>query len=316
MRKTIDNRLAQAFFLFFLIFLLGGGCANRREEAVNFSEGKNAHMEYSDAARTSSMAAGQEIEPTPQENRRSFNDDAVIQLNASKDSPASKIIYTAKLELQVQDLDPIEKQLPLLLTRFQGYIANQRYQKLADRQSLFYTLRVPVSFFDSVLQNLCAQALYVSQKSITGADVSQLYYDLEIRLDSKQKALAQYQAILQKAQNVKEILEVEDRLRIVQEEIDALEGQIRYYSNRIAFATIEVEFYRVDSMGSFPESSFITRAVKALEQGWEGVVGAFTGLLYIWPILLLALTVFFLIRRYKRVRSARNRAIKPQPPFG
>jgi hypothetical protein len=319
MIKIINRYFVNSFFLLFILFLLGLGllfsCAYRSENTDKASEGGSVSAEYSGALQSPPMASAHEEQtrPSSPENRqgaRDNTDNTATQLNAPSSPLAPKIIYTAQLALQVQDLKSIEKQLPLLLATFQGYIANQRYQKLADRQSLFYTLRVPASFFDSVLQNLCAQALYVSQKSVTGEDVSQLYYDLQVRLESKKKALGQYQAILKKAQNVKEILEIEDRLRVALEEIDALEGQARYYSNRIAFATIEVEFYSIDSSGSLPENSFFIRAGRALEQGWEGVVEAFIGLLYLWPILFLGLVVFFLIRRYKKARAL-NRAIKP-----
>jgi hypothetical protein len=323
MIKKINWYVLNSFSLLSILFLLGLcfplSCAHRSENIEKASEEGSVSAEYSGGlSQSSPMAAAEKGEamPSPPQNRQGDKDNAATQLNEPRvNEPrgafAPKIIYTARLELQVKDLSQVEKKLPLLLVQTQSYIANQRYERFSDKQSLFYTLRVPVSFFDSVLQNLAAQAIYVSHKSITGEDVSQLYYDLETRLASKKKALAQYQSILQKAQNVKEILEVEDRLRVIQEEIEALEGQARYYNNKIAFATIEVEFYRIDSSGSLPENSFIIRAGRALEQGWEGVVGAFIGLLYLWPILLLAFTVFFFIRRYKKARGARNRTIKP-----
>ncbi|MCS6905587.1 MAG: DUF4349 domain-containing protein [Bacteroidia bacterium] len=248
---------------------------------------------------TSPRAESYTISPSKErEDISKINEKSTSKISAATLNPYSpKVIYTANLKLQVEDLKKIENLISALLKQQQGYISQQRYEQPTGRKSLFYILRVNAAAFDSVIQKLCSWATFIQHKSLEGNDVSREYYDIETRLASKKSALEQYKTILQRANTVKEILEVEDRLRVIQEEIEALQGQIRFYEHSIVYATIYVEFYKLEASSGLPENSFIYRIGKAFLKGWELLGDVIIGILHIWPLGIIAIFLYFLVRK-------------------
>ena len=65
-------------------------------------------------------------------------------------------------------------------------------------------------------------------KNISAKDVTEEYVDLKIRVGNKLAVLAQYKVILQKAISIEEILEVNEKIRRLEEEIESKKGRIRF----------------------------------------------------------------------------------------
>ena len=83
----------------------------------------------------------------------------------------------------------------------------------------------------------------IDSQGIQVEDITQKYVDIYARLNSKKDVEKRFLILLQKASNVKEILDIEQALRQIREEIDSTESNLKYFQNSIQFSTISIYAY-------------------------------------------------------------------------
>ncbi len=78
-------------------------------------------------------------------------------------------------------------------------------------------------------------------KNISADDVSEEYVDLQIRQDNKQAYAVQYRKLLKRAGSIKDILEVQEKLRHIESGIDRINGRLKFLDDRVSYSTLDVE---------------------------------------------------------------------------
>ncbi|MEL7121108.1 MAG: DUF4349 domain-containing protein [Bacteroidota bacterium] len=211
-----------------------------------------------------------------------------------------KLIRKAFVNMEVKSLD---NSLPVIESIIQSNgltIENSKEIKNYYRVEKEMTLRVKPELLDTIIEQFTALALNIDQKSIETDDVTQQYVDIETRLATKRSVVKRYQELLAKAQSVEEILQVEEKLRLVIEEIESAEAQMRYLSSQVQLSTINLKVY--ESIDSTPtrNRSFGKRIVNAFGDGWEFILETIIVVIQIWPVILGILLIIFLILRSGR----------------
>jgi len=136
--------------------------------------------------------------------------------------------------------------------------------------------------------------------SSSGRDVTEEYIDLEARLRNLRRQEERLLEILDRAESVKDVLEVERELGRVRGEIERLEGRLRYLSNRVEFATITVELLEPEPIAqSLGLRSAISDAMKGLVTVTRALIVAIG---YLLPIAAVAAVLFALLRRVRKKR--------------
>ena len=103
--------------------------------------------------------------------------------------------------------------------------------------------------------------------------------------------------MLQKASKVSEILEIEKQLAAVREEIESMEGRLKYLQNQVSMSTLSIEIYTKTALDSGVTVSYGSKMWNAIKSGFNGISAFFIGLLYIWPLILILVALFFIIRK-------------------
>ena len=147
--------------------------------------------------------------------------------------PSRMIIYTAQFVLNVYDREEASKKVVELAREAGGYISTQTNEAVE--------IRIPASSFVKVTGAL-PEIGRVIQKDIRARDVTEQFTDLKLRIAAKRKYLESLQKLLEKAQEAKAMLEIQREVGKVVEEIESLEGRLRYLADHIAFSTISVRF--------------------------------------------------------------------------
>jgi hypothetical protein len=166
----------------------------------------------------------------------------VTLVSAQASPTARKIVYKATLSLVVEDFGVTEKSITDMVAAAGGYVAQFREDRtLGDLRGGQWVLRVPVEQFEKVLDG--AGKLGVTQRrDVQSEDVSEEYVDLSARLKSKQGIEARLLELVQtKTDEVRDILSVETELGRVREEIERVEGRLRYLADRVALTTITID---------------------------------------------------------------------------
>jgi len=146
-----------------------------------------------------------------------------------------KVIYTARLEIIVADVESALARSDEIARKMGGYMQHVSGAGI--------TIRVPADKFDLAVADVTKLGP-VAQRNITAQDVTEQYTDLKIRLDNARATLKRLQAILEKTTSVKDVLAVEKELARVRTEIERMQGQMNLLSSRIAYATITITFRR------------------------------------------------------------------------
>ena len=208
-----------------------------------------------------------------------------------------KIIKESNLRYETQDLQKTYQQVTAAIKKHNAYLQNDTEGK--DYNSLYrnLTVRIPNANFDAFLADIGKGVAYFDRKEISAKDVTAEFIDIEARLKAKKTLEERYLALLQKANKVSEILEIEKELSIIREEIEAKEGQLKYLQNRVSLSTVNIEFYKNVAQSDDATVSYGAKMWNAVKSGWNGISSFFIGLLHIWPFILILVALIFVIKR-------------------
>jgi hypothetical protein len=99
---------------------------------------------------------------------------------------------------------------------------------------------------DAVLDGIGALGR-VRSREVKARDVGKEYHDATILLESLRATLRRYQEILAKANDVKDMLQIEGELNRIRQQIEQVEGNLRWMQDRTARATIHVDLQPIPS---------------------------------------------------------------------
>lgn len=190
-----------------------------------------------------------------------------------------------------------------------GYIAGTDAQAGPATQAQDSQIRtgiinfmVPAAHFDSTIDEL-AKVGKVQSEHITGTDVGAQYVDLRARLANAQAQRDAMLALLGKAQNINEIIAVQNQIGQITAQIEQLKGQIKYLDDNTAFSSISVTMTESGApVRTAPADSwgFATALNDAAHNFVTTINYVVTGLGAIGPFLVLGI-LGFLFLRWRRV---------------
>ncbi|RZK98218.1 MAG: DUF4349 domain-containing protein, partial [Hymenobacter sp.] len=221
------------------------------------------------------------------------------------------LIYHADIRLKTPTLSRATARLDSLVRRSSGYLsaASETHADGEWRQET--TIRVPPRQFQSLLTGLAGLGT-VEEKKLSTDDVTAEHADVAARLQAKRSVERQYTALLSKAQKIKDILDIEEKLGEVRETIEATESRLKTLNDEVAYATITLTLYQpiTQNMPDAPVVSLGSRTVEAFYGGWQLLISLLLGVLNLWPLVLGAsITGWWLWRR----RQANRQPPRPTP---
>ena len=232
-----------------------------------------------------------------------------------------KLIRTVRIQAETEDLTGVIAQLEERLGQFGGYLQQKEvYQGSAYRgtvrRNASLTIRVPAEKLDTFLFHLNNSAHVVSTSENVD-DVTLQYIDVDSQLKALQTEEERLLAMMEKADNLTDLLAIEKRLTQVQQEIQSVGSQLKALDSQIEYATIYlslsevVEYTPVEEKTPWQEIG--EGFMDSLSDIWSGLVDTFVFLVANSPRLVLwggIITVVVLLIR----RSCKRRKAKKNPP--
>ncbi len=231
-----------------------------------------------------------------------------------------KIIRTADLSLETLDFDSAAQGLGSIVEELGGYFESQDISNRGAYPSGSYVIRVPAEQFET----FCSQAgqlCHLLDMSTSEQNVSEAYYDVEARLTTQQTKLARLQELLSRAEDMADIITIENAISETELEIEYLTGSLRSYDAKIDYATISVylqEVYRLSNTEE-PAVSFGGRLIAALGSGLRSGIDAFEAIVLflasIWVFLVIlaaAAVIAVAVLRRRRRRELEQSAPKEE----
>lgn len=213
-----------------------------------------------------------------------------------------KLIKESYLRFETQDLEATYTNISKFVQQHQGFIQDDVSDKSYNQLSRRLIIRIPTNTFQNTIDAISKDVKYFDTKQITSKDVTEEFIDLEARLKAKQTLETRYLELLSKANNVKDILEIERELSTIREEIESQQGRLKYLENKVSQSTLTVEFYKTTSENGVTVS-YGQKMKNAFASGFNALSLFFLGLLHIWPFILIMFTGFFILRRWLKKRN-------------
>jgi predicted esterase YcpF (UPF0227 family) len=290
------------FYCILLLFVLSCGKNNPTDQATDATN-KGAVMSAPAAEQTGSSSMSREAAPAMQMDKEVEGESSDVRSQDPTAETNKKIIYTAVLRILVDDLEASTKAVQQLTNGYKGYITSESKGQGYNTLEMNLQIRIPSADFNPMLAKLEQMAEYVEQRQVNSQDVTEEYVDIQTRLTSKRKALDQYYNILKRANTVSEVLSVQTEIRKLEEEMESIQGRMRYINQQADFSTINLTLYIPQDPERSPADSLFRQIWKSLKDGVDAVRVVFLWLLQLWPFLLIAALGVYLYRRRKRAKS-------------
>lgn len=185
-----------------------------------------------------------------------------------------------------------------MLNVFEYYISNN------------LIIRVPNIYFDSVLTEISKIYIYLDNRDVKTEDVSTIF----LRNKLKAEKNAEYEKRIQKASDTgnRKLDDIVEAERTAADLADrAIDKKIENYQlqDRIDFSTINMDIYQANAVHKEKvmntrlyhyQPGFWKKAWEAVVTGWNVILNVIVGLIYLWPLYVLALLVYFGIKYFRK----------------
>ncbi|MBI3235994.1 MAG: DUF4349 domain-containing protein [Bacteroidetes bacterium] len=264
-----------------VVFSACGRSSNQTEEAKTYNNNMVMSADYMPAP---SEEAANKSEPV-----------------SDLDVKTPMLTKTANIEIEIKDSKETTAEVEKLVKSLGGYISSQNQNSDNYAITNSCNIRVPNNKFDELLENLEKLGVKTVGRRIDISDVTEEYVDLDSRVKTKKAVENQYRALLAKATKMSDILEVEEKLRVIREETEVAEGRMRYLKNRVNLSTIDFTYKQILDYKYVPESGpgFFARIWKSMVNGWTNTGDFIIDFIAFWPYLILIFIFRIIYKKWK-----------------
>lgn len=211
-----------------------------------------------------------------------------------------KIIKNGDLDIQVGDIKKAHQQVNEIVKSNNAYIQTERFNNTDIDEKHFFTIRVPHKNFDALINSFSNGIGLVLSKNIASDDVTEEYTDVSIKLANKKIYLEKYRDMLRSAKTTKDMLEIQENIRELEDEIDVAEGRLRFIDDSVNYSTLNLMLYKEKVRNSATSKiGFGSRFGDSFTEGWNSFVAFFLGIISLWPFFLLVPVVILIWKKWR-----------------
>ena len=225
----------------------------------------------------------------------------------------SKVIFSGRMEMETTTFSAAYDNIDQVVKEFNAYTEhdNTGTSGMGDSQYAELTVRVPAAMFEKLISNLEEiENVTVLSKNLSTEDISEEYYDVEGRLANAKNKLQNLQKLAEEAENVQDMITIENSISDVQSTIEYLQGQMNRYDSKIQYSVLQIHLSEVNVINEH-KAGYGNRLVHSLQAGFvEGIeyIGDFILLVAKnWLLILVVGGLFIgLSRIHKRIQRKSN----------
>lgn len=229
-----------------------------------------------------------------------------------------KWIITMDISAETEDLDALLEALRDEIDSLGGYVEGQNIHNGSAYASRRYrsaslTVRIPAADVDKFADNMAGLANVVrSNKNLE--DITLTYVSTESRVKALQVEEARLLELMEQAETMADLLEIEARLTNVRYELENHASRLKVYDNQVDYATIYLNLEEVQEYTPVAERTVWQRITEgfsgSLKGLWEDLTDIFVWVIVSLPYLLVWAAVItgviLLIRKLRKGRPVRS----------
>jgi hypothetical protein len=220
--------------------------------------------------------------------------------------PATRLIVrTGQAGIEVDSLEPAMTELRRVVQRAGGFVADASVQSGRNQlRQATLELKVPSTRFDELTEGL--QPIGRLEFVNVGAeDVSEEFVDLTARVANGRRLEERLVELLRtRTGKLQDVLSVERELARVREEIERMEGRLRFLKTSAQLSTLSVSLHEPVPIVATHGPGPIVEAFRAAWRNFVGVLaGAIASLGFVVPVLAFGWGVVVVGRRWRRTAT-------------
>jgi len=184
-------------------------------------------------------------------------------------------IVVADVEVRMQEIQEMAQEMGGFVVSsslYQGYTSN--YTPVPEAS---ITIRVPSEDLDEALEKIKEDVVDVQNETRSGQDVTAEYVDLKSRLKTYQAAEQELTKLMQSAADTDEVVNIFNQLMYYREQIEIIQGQIKYYEEAAALSAISIRIIAEETIqpieiGGWEPQGVARDAIQDLIYFWQNFV--------------------------------------------
>ena len=239
-----------------------------------------------------------------------------------------KLIRTISIEAETEDLTTLTDELTARIAGLGGYVESKNLRNGSAysgyiRRTLTMTVRIPAEKADEFVAQVSENSNIVSSTESID-DVTLQYVDTESHVKALETEQDRLLALLEKAETLKDILTLEERLTSVRYELERYASYLRTLDNQVTYATIHLSVTEVKEYTPVIEeeptvwqriSKGFGRSLKDIGEGFTDFFVWFTvnsPYLLIWGVIITVIVL--ILRKRGQLRPRRRKSTPPKEP--
>lgn len=193
-----------------------------------------------------------------------------------------KLIRTMTVDAETDDMDLLLAQLDERIRELGGYVESKSMRNGSKSATRSYryadlTIRIPVERLDEFIEHVKDQTNVV-QYYEHADDITLSYVATQSRITALETEQTRLLELLAKAENMSDLLQIEQRLTDVRTELEEVTSQLRLYDNLVDYGTIELSITEVQEYTVVEEETVWQRIAGGLKDNWEKLCDGLTEL--------------------------------------
>ncbi len=214
-----------------------------------------------------------------------------------------KVIKTYRIRMETLTYDEATARIVSETERFGGYIANASQDGTgvdSNRvRNASYTVRVPADKADDFIKAISGEGVNVLSSSLDTEDVTDSYYGYQARLDSLAVQEKRLMEMLEKAEYLGDMIQIEDKLSEVRAEINGIHSKLQLMDKSVEYSYIHISIYEVQKYVEPEEETYFARVgasfVNAFKTFAEVIGELFIAFIWVLPYALVATVIAVIV---------------------
>ena len=191
-----------------------------------------------------------------------------------------KLIKTVDMNVETKEFDMMLETLETRVSQLGGYIENldtnngSMYSSYRSNRYASMTIRVPQKQLNTFMDEV-GTISNVVYRSESVSDVTLSYVDLESHKEALQTEYDRLLELVAEAQELEDILTIEERLTNVRYQLESMESQLRTYDNKINYSTIYLSINEVKELTPVEEETTWQRITNGFMESLQSIADGF-----------------------------------------
>jgi hypothetical protein len=215
-----------------------------------------------------------------------------------------KLIKKGELTIRATNIDSVKSVIYRFVKDCNGYVKSENYSNHYDSPSYEILVNVQSTQFDAFLNLLTSSGIDIVSRSFSVEDVTMQYIDDSTRLANKKQLEKKYLDLLSKTNDVKNLLEIENKVEDIQTDIEIMEIQMKIFDKQINYSEFLIKIEKKYTDLSYENSNkFLYKLGQGIVNGWGSAKAIIIFLFSIWPVYILFFIIYIPLRMFLKRRK-------------